>query len=99
MIHLYHRLNRITPTTDCNEIYKICRSNFKSQHNDILSLKPQPSEQTSGETTDATTTSTNTNETEQIVTCDRDLIAELSKIKYSGKTCVRAFIQRVHEFF
>lgn len=96
--HLYHRLNRITATTDSNELYKTCRTNFKSQFNDLISLKPQPTEQTSSENSDSATTSSNSNETEKVITCDRNLIAELSKIKFSGKTCVRAFIQRIEEF-
>lgn len=32
------------------------------------------------------------------VTCERNLISDIGKLKYSGKTCVRAFIQKVEEF-
>lgn len=33
-----------------------------------------------------------------VVSCDRGLSGDLSSLKYSGKTCARAFIQRVKEF-
>lgn len=96
--HVHHRMNRITPTSDCNDIYKVCRSNFKSQYNDILELKPQPAEQpaSNNEPID-TATSGNTTET-RLITCDKNLISDLGKIKYSGKTCVRSFIQKMEEF-
>lgn len=32
------------------------------------------------------------------VSCDRGVTAELAKLKYDGKSCVRAFIQRLDEF-
>lgn len=32
------------------------------------------------------------------VHCDRGISSEINKIKYDGKPCVRAFIQRVTEF-
>lgn len=84
--HVYHRLNRITPKANSLETYKVCSANFKYQYNELLAMKPQ-------------TAQGNSNDPKPItVNCERNLVSELSKIKFSGKTCVRSFIQRMDEF-
>ncbi|CAH2249835.1 jg6096 [Pararge aegeria aegeria] len=87
--HLYHRVNRISQTPDTVDLYKSTHIHFKSLYRDMLGLKPQASQELSDKQSDSTILS---------VTCERNLISEISKIKYSGKTCVRAFIQKVEEF-
>lgn len=93
--HIYHRLNRINySTSDVADIYKVCNTNFNSQYKDLISFKPN-----------AQNTQAGTSQSEPVrepinvsVTCDRKLNSEIGKLKFSGKTCVRAFIQKVNEF-
>lgn len=89
--HVYHRLNRI----DCSaqpETLDACSDSmrrlqkFRSQ---LLNIKPASSS-TLYDTSESTANIT--------VSCDRSLTSELSKLKFNGKTCVRAFILRVNDF-
>lgn len=88
---LYHRINRITPTPDTTELYKLVCSNFKLRYKELLGMKPHKHQsQTSSEKQVETTVTS--------VTCERNLMSDIGKLKYSGKTCARAFIQKVEEF-
>lgn len=93
--HLYHRLNRVdSSSAEAGELYKICITNFKSQYKDLLSMKPQADNP-------AQTSASSELKNEQVnvsVSCERQSHAELSKLKFSGKTCVRSFIQKAEEF-
>ncbi|KAH9630583.1 hypothetical protein HF086_016087 [Spodoptera exigua] len=89
--HIYHRLNRINYSTpDVADIYKICNTNFNSQYKELTSFKPN--------TQVGTSPSEPVREPINVsVTCERKLNSEIGKLKFSGKTCVRAFIQKVNE--
>lgn len=96
--HTYHRLNRIDySASDVSEIYKICFNNFNTQYKDLNSFKSQavPICQTQAGSTPETVRESNP--INVAVSCERRFGAELNKLKYSGKTCVRAFIQRAEE--
>lgn len=92
--HVYHRINRITNTPEVADVYKICVSNFNSQYKDLTALKSQLV------TSKAPSTSTVSNvELPAIsVSCERNLSSDIGKLKFSGKTCVHSFIQKVEEF-
>lgn len=95
--HIYHRLNRVNRSDEeVAELYKICCTNFNSQYKELVSLRPQATQPTQMSTP---------SEPEPVrepvnvsVSCERQSFPELSKLKYSGKTCVRSFIQKVEEF-
>ncbi|XP_047037368.1 uncharacterized protein LOC124642771 [Helicoverpa zea] len=94
--HIYHRLNRIDySSADVAEAYKSCRSHFNSQYKDLTSFKMQSSQvpQVADSSPDPIKELVNVS-----VSCERKLFSEIGKLKYSGKTCVRAFIQKVNEF-
>lgn len=90
--HIYHRLNRI----DCSsqlEALAACgdaTKRFQNLRAQLLNIKPAT----------ATTLSSNVRENPANITvsCDRSLTSELSKLKFNGKTCARAFILRVNDF-
>lgn len=94
--HLYHRLNRIVCDETSRPLYDACIKDFQSLSARFNTVKatavdavlanpaPEPL---------ANAVPVNVN-----VTCDRGSSNELCKIKFDGKTCVRAFIQRVTEF-
>lgn len=89
--HIYHRSNRILnvePTVA--DQYKYNCTTFNSQYRDIISMRPHSVVEPSSELDTAPVTAP--------VTCDRNLNSDLAKLKYSGKTCVLSFIQRVDEF-
>jgi hypothetical protein len=93
--HLYHRLNRIDSSAEeAGELYKICTTNFKSQYKDLLLMKPQ----TVNTTQTLAAPELNNEQVNVSVSCERQSHAELSKLKFSGKTCVRSFIQKADEF-
>lgn len=92
--HIYHRINRIVNSKDVTDIYKVCTSNFKSQFNELITIK-----QSSSQLTTSAAGTDNVSDSQPIsVTCERSLHGEINKIKYSGNTCVHSFIQRVDEF-
>lgn len=91
--HLYHRINRIVNSTEVNDTYKICVSNFNMLFKDLSSIKATTTHaSSSAPTTDTANPSTIS------VTCERSLSSDISKLKFNGKTCVHAFIQKVEEF-
>lgn len=90
--HVYHRLARITPKS-AEEIknYSELTKHLQSQTKELTNLAP-PTSNVASETKDVS------NSTNIAVTCDRGISADLFKLKYDGKTCVRSFIQKVEEF-
>lgn len=96
--HLFHRMNRINVNSDVAEVYKACATNFNTQYKDLLAIRPQTPQQQSSSST-SSHTATNLESMPPItVTCDRNLTSDITKLKYSGKSCVRSFIQKVDEF-
>lgn len=94
--HVYHRLSRIDPTTTEDvKSQKDLTSHLKHMTKELNSLVPP---------TDYNPTISNTEEpvynpaTNIAVTCEKSVTADLSKIKFNGNTCVRAFIERVNEY-
>lgn len=92
--HLYHRINRITNVPEVADIYKVCVSNFNSQFKDLTALRSQLS---IPKATSSSTTS-NVDPPAISVSCERSLTSDIGKLKFSGKTCVHSFIQKVEEF-
>ncbi|KOB67148.1 Retrotransposable element, partial [Operophtera brumata] len=91
--HIYHRINRISSVSEVEADQKNCQTSFDSQYKELLALQPQ--NQMKSTTTSLTTEST---ATAVSVTCDRNLTSEITKLKFSGKSCVRSFILKVEEF-
>lgn len=96
--HIYHRLNRIDPSdakekhVACSSLYRDCYESYlKILDKSIDPLKVEPSNS-------ATAISSNQAPINVAVTCDKSITAELGKLKFDGKSCVRSFIQRVSEF-
>ncbi|XP_059060262.1 uncharacterized protein LOC131853403 [Achroia grisella] len=92
--HIYHRLNRIVPSTELTDIHKTCISSFNSQFKELSNIKSHTTPTNSSASAPDNTTDTPTIS----VTCERNLSTDLNKLKYSGKTCVHSFIQRVEEY-
>lgn len=90
--HLYHRINRITSVPEVADIYKVCISNFNSMFKDLSTLKNQLT------LPKTSSTSTSLEMPTISVSCERNLTADIGKLKFSGKTCVHSFIQKVEEF-
>lgn len=93
--HLYHRLNRITCDDKLKEDYEQCVSLFKKATIRLTSLGDSALDPLATTSSDclSPTPSTPVNVT---VTCDGN-INKFSKLKFDGKSCVRAFIQRCEE--
>lgn len=96
LYHLYHRINRIISYESVKPQYDACVLQFKKYFEIFNNIKDKgidpliPSG--NGES------STPALPMNIAVTCDRGGSNELCKLKYDGKTCVRAFIQRITEF-
>lgn len=94
--HIYHRVHRINKEPDTADVLKITLFNFNAQYKELCGLKsyaPQPQARPS-----PSAATDNIDFSALSVTCERNLTSDISKLKYSGKTCVRSFIQRVEEF-
>lgn len=94
--HLYHRLNRIVCDETTRPLYDVCVRDFQSLTARLNAVKATAAETVL--TTAIAEPIANALPVNVNVTCDRGSSNELCKIKYDGKTCVRAFIQRVTEF-
>lgn len=92
--HLYHRINRITSLPEVADVYKVCISNFNSQYKDLTALKSQLSIPKVA----STPVSSNVETPSISVSCERSLTSDIGKLKFTGKTCVHSFVQRVEEF-
>lgn len=91
--HLYYRLMRIDVTSDVADTNNELRKSFNLQFKDLASLRQQIPQQA---TTPSADFSADTNESRP--SCDHKLVSEVvSKLKFSGKSCVRSFIQRAEE--
>jgi hypothetical protein len=87
--HIYHRLKRITNVSaQLVDQHKSNCTVFNNQYKEITGLRPA-SNSSAGSSSEPETT---------MVTCDRNMTSDLAKLKYSGKSCVFSFIQRVDEF-
>lgn len=110
--HIYHRLRRIIPETPvaaeslkncsnkyqllCKELADLRPGHFYDDGEDFEQDGPAPQD-TNGSANNSAPSSPRT-PTKIAVTCDRGMSSDFSKLKYNGKTCVRAFVQRVKEF-
>ncbi|CAB3246834.1 unnamed protein product [Arctia plantaginis] len=89
--HIYHRLNRIQPvTSDDASNFKDCLQKLQVFYKDLASFFAATPTKTSIESEDIPVPSVS-------VTCDRGIAAELARLRFDGKSCVRAFIQEVEE--
>lgn len=96
--HIYHRINRISNLSEVATGHKSCMYNFESQYKELSALRP-PAPQAKPVSTPITAgTTIESNTTALSVSCERNLTSEISKLKFSGKTCVRSFILKVEEF-
>lgn len=96
--HLYHRLNRISRDDKFLDVHTECTSMFKEYYGALTSLKAKSIDPliTTIPHSDPQVTTERLNIS---VTCEGNVKnCELAKLKYDGKSCVRAFIQRVSEF-
>lgn len=88
--HVYHRLNRIDiDDDDTDAILSDCKINFESQMREIRSLSP------------SCEASISVNDLQKAImglSVEHNRTPDFSKLKFNGKTCVRAFIQKVDEF-
>lgn len=98
--HLYHRLNRIETTEELEQNYEECRKYFRELYTQMLSLKQSSSDP-------LTPLKPYRDKNAELppleikVHCEgnsNNNYNEILKIKYDGKTCVRAFLQRIQEF-
>lgn len=93
--HVYHRLNRIAFDDKLEETYDQCVGLFKSTSAKLNSLNDSAVDPLATTSTDCSSVLTAT-PVNVSVTCEGN-INKFSKIKYDGKSCVRAFIQRCEE--
>lgn len=100
--HLHYRLSRITRPTRSDEqallaklqdCFQITFCMFAS-----YTPTPNPTITTPIATASAEFESECSAGMKVNVSCDRGVTAELAKLKYDGKSCVRAFIQKLDEF-
>lgn len=101
--HLHNRVERITRSDDIKTEYDDIVSGYKifSQKLSAL-LAKKPSASTSSNVASASSVKESAPavpEQQNVisVSCDRTS-SDLTKLKFTGKTCVRSFIQRVDEF-
>lgn len=88
--HLYYRLLRIEKSEADADAYSELDSKLNSQLQEFYVLKRQTNQKTNTSNEPLTEALT--------VSCEKKIISDvLSKLKYSGKTCVRSFIQRVDD--
>lgn len=93
--HVYFRMlrvNQVGMSTAVKAIYSECAALFKRHYDDLKHLKKlNPESSTPISITDPLSDVIS-------VTCEKKIISEvINKLKYSGKTCVRSFIQRAEE--
>jgi hypothetical protein len=101
--HLHNRLARITCSDDHKKEYREIVEGYKlfSQRLAALLAKKPISSANAASTSagPSAEAATMVPDVQNLisVTCDRS-VADLNKLKFNGKTCVRSFIQRVDEF-
>lgn len=98
--HLNNRIVRIARSDDIKKEYDEVVKAFKQYSQKLATLQTKaPCASFSAGGDSASESRSTAPELQNIisVTCDRGS-ADLSKLKFNGKTCVRSFIQRVNEF-
>ncbi|CAG5036780.1 unnamed protein product [Parnassius apollo] len=94
--HLHHRLNRIVcDSTTQQGVVDTCVSEYRrllERYNAITATDSTPS-LASRDPQSTAALPLNVN-----VTCERGVASEFTKFKFDGKSCVRAFIQRINEY-
>lgn len=100
--HLHNRIERITCSDEIRKEYDEIFSWYNLLSNKLKTLQAKKSLPSTSPKISVTSAidsaSTDPNLQNLIsVTCDRSL-ADLSKLKFNGNSCVRSFIQRVDEF-
>ena len=96
--HLYHRLNRIPINEKLMEVHTECTKMFREYYEIFTSLKAKSTDplMSAAPISDPQAASERINIS---VSCEgNSKHSELAKLKYDGKTCVRAFIQRANEY-
>lgn len=97
--HLYHRIRRIPCTSSNKQDYDQCVSIYKdyvTKLNKLLDIATDPLATSASNV--ANIDSTSPAPINVSVTCEGNNINLFSKLKFDGKSCVRAFIQRAQEF-
>lgn len=94
--HLYHRLNRIACDDKLKENYDQCVNLYKSTTMKLTSLTDSAFDPLATTSSDSSSVSIPT-PINVTVTCDGNF-NKFAKLKFNGKSCVRAFIQRCEEF-
>lgn len=99
MNHLYHRLNRIACDVTLNKDYSGCVELYKHTLAKLNSVKDSALDPLafSGSEFPAPTASPAL-PVNITVCCEGNSANAFSKLKFDGKSCVRAFIQRIDEF-
>lgn len=94
--HVYYRLKRLdkSDTSFVSQIKSLYKE-FELISNKLMSLNKSVSYPSA--TTDQSASSSNDSSQTITVHCDHSNTAEL-KIKYDGKSCVHAFVQRMNEY-
>jgi hypothetical protein len=97
--HLYNRIARITRSDETKREYDEIVKEYNNASKKFKALQAaKPISSTSGLVSGSESGPSMTELQNVIsVTCDRGS-ADLGKLKFNGKTCVRSFIQRVDEF-
>ncbi|XP_073967547.1 uncharacterized protein [Choristoneura fumiferana] len=88
--HIYYRLIRINREEATDSLYKECSHTFKQHFALLKNLKmqiPSTASSTAEPLSDIIS-----------VTCEKKLVSDVvGKLRYSGKSCVRSFIQKAEE--
>lgn len=95
--HLHHRLNRIISNDVTKAQYDAYNNIFNNYFEIFKTIKDKKSEPLTSSNIESSTQPSAT-PVNVSVTCDRGVSADFGKFKYDGRTCVRAFIQRINEF-
>lgn len=103
-LQIYFRITRIDASSSREDSVRLSQATIKLKTLQASLAVPSLGEITSETPVTATgnieLVSTNNDVTvpQVIVSCDKNLSGDLTSLKYDGKTCARAFIQRVKEF-
>lgn len=93
--HAYYRLIRIDRTSETRDLYTECNKIWKIQVQDLSLFKSKIAQSSVSFQTSSASTA-------EVVTvtsgCDRKIESEVvNQLKFSGKSCVRSFIQKAEE--
>lgn len=101
--HIYFRTIRINKptTTEQSEDLKKATKIFNEFYAHLNKLKPDTESQhdkNQTEDVEGASVSAGLQNLNVSVTCDRGMAADVTKLKYDGKSCVRSFAQKLEEF-